>query len=52
MRRVECILIVGIGVDGSHKPCNDAKLVVQHFCHRGQAVGSAGSTGNDGFGTI
>jgi len=44
---VQNALIVGVGVDGGHEATHDAKVVMQHLGHGGQAVGSAGSVGND-----
>ena len=47
MRQVKDHLVVGVGVDGGHHAVLDTKSFVYDFGHRRQAVGSAGSIGND-----
>jgi hypothetical protein len=44
VRTVERHLIAGVGVDRCHQPLREAKGVVQHFGHRGDAVSRARGT--------
>src|ERR671915_675768 len=39
-------LVVGIGVDGGHQAALNAKSLMEHFDHRGEAVAGAGSVGD------
>ncbi|CWS27327.1 Uncharacterised protein [Neisseria meningitidis] len=41
-------LVVGQRVDGGHRAFDDADAFAQHFGNRREAVGGAGSVGNDG----
>ena len=47
-RTVDGLLGGGGGVDGGHETLDDTKLVVDDLGERGQAVGCAGSVGDDG----
>ncbi len=47
VRQVQDALVVGVGVDGGHQAALDAKGVVEHLGHWGQAVGRAGGIGDD-----
>ena len=47
MEDIENFLVVGIGMDGGHKTFIDTKRVIQDFCDRRNAVGGAGSIGDD-----
>jgi len=47
LRAVEDHLIAGIGVDGAHNAGLDGSEVVEGLGHRGEAVGGAGSGGDD-----
>ncbi len=40
-------LVAGVSVNGSHDTCFDTCKVVKSFSHRSEAVGRAGSSGND-----
>ena len=46
---VKDTLIVGVSVNGGHGSANDAEFVVENLHHRGEAVGGAGSAGDDGL---
>ena len=47
MRQVEDVLIVGISMDRSHQTLDDTEVLHQDLGDRGEAVGRAGSVGND-----
>ena len=44
------VLVIGVGVDGGHQAVFNAELTVQDLRHRCQAVGGAGSIGNNVMG--
>ena len=52
VRRVKGVLVAGVGVDGGHQAFDYAELFLQDCRHRGEAVGGAGSGGDDGFAAI
>src|SRR5690606_6428891 len=45
-------LVVRVGMDGGHQTRFHTQLLMQGFDQRGQAVGGAGSVGNDGVGGL
>ena len=47
VRQVEQLLIVGVGVDGGHGAAVDAEGFMKNFGDGSEAVGGAGSVGND-----
>jgi hypothetical protein len=47
LRAVEDHLVAGVGVDGAHDAGLDGSEVVEGLGHRGEAVGGAGSGGDD-----
>jgi len=47
MRAVEDHLVAGVGVDGGHDTGLDREGIVEGLRHRGEAVGGAGSGGDD-----
>ena len=47
MRQVEEFLIIGVGVDGGHGAAVDAEGFLENFGDGREAVGGAGSVGND-----
>ena len=47
LRAVERHLVAGVGVDGAHNAGLDGSQIVQSLGHRGEAVGGAGSGGDD-----
>ena len=47
MINVGQVLVIGVGVDGGHQAVFNAELAVQDLRHRCQAVGGAGSIGNN-----
>ena len=48
MGAVQDHLVAGVGVNGAHDAALNGGIVVQGLGHGGQAVGGAGSGGNDG----
>ena len=48
MRTVEDHLVAGVGVNGAHDTALDGSEFVERGSHGGEAVGGAGSCGNDG----
>ena len=49
LRAVQDHLVAGVGVDGAHDAALDGPAVVQSLGHGRQAVGGAGSGGDDGI---
>src|SRR5690606_472615 len=47
VRQVEDALVVGVAVDGGHQRTLNFELVVDDLRRRGEAVGRAGSVGDD-----
>ena len=47
MQGIERRLVAGIGVDRSHETGLDADHFVQHFCDGREAIGGAGTVGDD-----
>ena len=47
VRQIEHLLVVGVRVDRGHERALDRELVMHDLGRRGQAVGGAGSVGND-----
>ena len=47
MRQVQNSLVIGVGVNSGHQTAFNTEFVQQHFGERSQAVGGAGSVGND-----
>ena len=52
MRRVQSILVAGVGMNGGHKTLNHAEFTLQYVGHRRQTVGGAGSGGNHFFAAV
>ena len=47
VRTVEDHLVAGVSVNGGHDTALDRSVVVKSLCHGSEAVGGAGSSGND-----
>ena len=47
MRQVQDSLVIGVGVNSGHQTAFDTEFVQQYFGERSQAVGGAGSVGNN-----
>ena len=47
MRAVQDHLVAGVSVNGAHDTALDRSIVIQSLSHRSQAVGGAGSCGDD-----
>ena len=49
VRTVEDHLVAGVSMDGGHDTALDGSVVIKSLSHRSQAVGGAGSSGDDGI---
>ena len=47
MRQIQDSLVIGVGVNSGHQTAFNTEFVQQYFGERSQAVGGAGSVGND-----
>ena len=49
VRTVEDHLVAGVSMDGGHDTTLDRSVIIKSLSHRSQAVGGAGSSGDDGI---
>ena len=52
MRAILEVLILGVSVDGGHETLDNAEFLIEDLGNRSQAVGGAGSVGDNVLGTI